>query len=169
MRLCIDKTWAGAAALPAETVVLDVELTEEFLEIRVDAPRHGDPPPAGPPGSTGELWDFEVVELFLLGTDDRYLEVELGPHGHYIVLVLHGARCVERMGMQIEYAVEPDLRRWRGVARVPLSLVPEGVTRGNAYAMHGLGASRRHLALYPVPGETPDFHRIECFGAMKLD
>jgi len=37
-----------------------------------------------------------VVEAFFLGTDDRYLEVEVGPHGHYLVLQLHGSRNLVR-------------------------------------------------------------------------
>jgi hypothetical protein len=45
--------------------------------------------------------------------------------------------------------------------------VPEGPWRFNAYAIHGVGAARRYLAHFPVPGPRPDFHRLECFGALE--
>ena len=35
------------------------------------------------------LWDYEVVELFLLNSDtEEYLELEFGPHGHYLAWVI---------------------------------------------------------------------------------
>jgi hypothetical protein len=40
---------------------------------------------------TGNSWDLcnhDVVELFLLGKDERYLQPEIGPYGHYLVLQL---------------------------------------------------------------------------------
>lgn len=46
---------------------------ERSLEVLVEAPFFDDPPP--PTGSRGRpcdgLWDHEVVELFLLGEQDR--------------------------------------------------------------------------------------------------
>lgn len=39
---------------------------------------YNDPPaPSSPPGATDELWEYEVVELFLMGSEQRYLEVEV--------------------------------------------------------------------------------------------
>ena len=41
-----------------------------------------------------KLWDYEVVEAFLLGAQDQYLEVEVCPHGQHLVLALRGARGI---------------------------------------------------------------------------
>jgi len=103
------------------------------------------------------------VEMFVLGAQQRYLEIELGPHGHYWVLQLHGPRHVQRSDLQIEYAARIHGDRWLGTARVPAELLPADPRAANAYAIHGVADARRHLAAYPVPGAQPDFHRLDCF------
>ena len=40
---------------------------------------------------------------------------------------------------------------------------PPGLNKFNAYAIHGTGDDRKYEALFPVPGEVPDFHRLEHF------
>src|SRR5690606_32296345 len=122
----------------------------------------GDPPPAGPPGPTDRLWEHEVVELFVLGDGERYTEIELGPHGHHLVLQLDGVRRPVRARVPIasEAAITGD--RWRGVAHVDGRWFPTP-RRWNAYAVHGRGDDRQHLAAVPVPGPAPDFHRLACF------
>jgi len=134
------------------------------LCVEVEAAFHADPPPPAPPGPTDRLWEHEVVELFLLGEGERYLEIELAPHGHHLVLCLGGRRRVERRGMAIEYAARRAGGRWSGRALVPAAWLPRGLARCNAYAAHGAGAARRHLAAFPIPGPEPDFHRLERFG-----
>jgi hypothetical protein len=133
------------------------------LALEVDAPFHGDTPPKGPPGSVDGLFEYEVVEVFLLGSGDRYLEVELGPFGHYFVLELKGVRHIERSGLPLPYSCDRSGERWTGTARVPLDYLPAGLCAGNAYAIHGRGARRRHLAAHPVGGAHPDFHCIDRF------
>ncbi|MBW2421672.1 MAG: hypothetical protein JRH19_24240 [Deltaproteobacteria bacterium] len=159
----IAGSWDGAPLRPEERVHLELGLDGGALEIRVSAPFYRDPAPPAPAGSFDGLWQWEVVELFLLGEDERYLEIELGPHGHYLVLRLQGARRLIEKGLPIEYEVERDAERWRGLARVPSELLPPAIQGGNAYAIHGSGDARRYLALHPVPGPEPDFHRLELF------
>jgi len=171
-RLEIRHTWDGAPARPGERVRLELALEPQVLRVGVDAPYHGDPPPPGPAGPTDGLWEFEVVELFVLqdrvpGTP-RYTEIELGPHGHHLVLQLAGIRTVVKSGLPLPYqttrAPGADRPRWRGEARLDASLLPPPPHRLNAYAIHGVGASRRYLALYPGPTSArPDFHRLETF------
>lgn len=43
---------------------------------------------------SGQLWDYEVVEAFFMGTGQQYLEVEVCPHGQHLVLALRGARGI---------------------------------------------------------------------------
>jgi hypothetical protein len=110
------------------------------------------------------LWEYEVIELFLLGDNSVYLEIEMGPHGHYWVLQLHGVRRVTAQGLPIRYDTQIRDRSWQGTARFPFSYVPPGVSRANAYAMHGAGAERRYFAAFAVPGKRPDFHQLTAFG-----
>jgi hypothetical protein len=166
--LRIERLWDGSACRPGEAVDLDLQVVGDALLLRVDAPFHGDPAPAAPPGATWGLWEHEVVELFLLGDGERYTEVELGPHGHHVVLVLEGRRKVTGRHVKLEYAAQVDGGRWRGAARLPLLWLPEGPLRANAYAIHGEGTERRFLAMHPVPGDAPDFHRLECFRPIDL-
>ena len=99
----------------------------------------------------------------LLGEDECYLEVELGPAGHHLVLELHGVRNIVREGLPLEYEVKGHGTRWRGEALVPIRLLPPGCERLNAFAIHGVGEQRRYLAWSPAGGDAPDFHRLDAF------
>lgn len=162
MRIEIGHLWDGRAAAAAERVTLELAVgAAGALRVAIEAPFHGDPSPAGPPGHTPGLWEFEVVELFLFGEDARYLELEFGPHGHFLGLELHGVRTVVREVPAIDYRCERSGGRWRGAAEVEPALLPVGVARWNAHAIHGVGAGRRYLSAVPAGGARPDFHRLE--------
>lgn len=162
MQLVIDRLWDGSAARPTERVTLALSAVAGHLEITVDAPYHGDPAPHAPPGSTPGLWNYEVVELFLHAPGDRYLEIELGPHGHHLALRLDGVRNIVDPAVPLEFTAErPAPDRWRGHARVARDLLPPALARWNAHAIHGLADARRYLSAHPAGGERPDFHRPE--------
>jgi len=166
----VQGTWDGKP-LEAEEfarVGLRVDRAAAVLVLTVDASYYEDPAPEAPPGSVDRLWDFEVVELFLLGDDERYLEIELGPHGHYLGLCLAGRRNVIEADIPIDFSVRRRARWWSGEARIPLEWLPSPVRAANAYAIHGLGNARRYLAAHPVPGDFPDFHRLESFVPITL-
>jgi len=169
----IARTWDGGAADPSEIVFLTAGLTARGFRITVDAPYHGDPPPPGPPGPTDGLWDFEVVELFVVGAADedgrtRYTEIELSPHGHHLVLELAGERNVVRRLLPLDYRAAVDGGRWSGEAVLSRRFLPPPPYRGNAFAIHGRDAGRRYLAASPVPGEKPDFHRVSSFPELAM-
>lgn len=173
MRLSIAHTWDGQPLEMDDMVhvrLLALDGRDDALLIEVDAPLRGDPPPPHPPGSTPKLWEHEVVEVFVLGAGERYLEVELGPHGHHLVLELEGVRNAVRQGHDLEYTVSDGLwaGRWKDSAVVPRSLLPPGPHRLNAYAIHGVGEGRRYLSWAPAGGAQPDFHRLESFVAVEL-
>jgi hypothetical protein len=168
VRIVVDRLWDGSPAAPEERVDLELRAAADGdLHIAVDAPFHGDPPPPSPPGPTPGLWNHEVVELFLYGDADRYLEVELGPHGHHLVLALHGARNVVRQGLAIDFRRALAGARWRGDAVVPAALLPGRPARCNAHAIHGVAAARRYLSAIAAGGARPDFHRPEASAALE--
>jgi hypothetical protein len=164
--LSIAAHWDGTPLEPDERASVKIHLGTDRLRIEVDAPFASDPPPPSPPGHTDGLWDFEVVELFLLGTDDAYLEVELGPWGHHLGLALAGRRSIRGAITDIDYRALRTTDRWTAAATLSAAHVPTGLSRCNAYAIRGSGDTRTYHACYAVPGPFPDFHRLEFFGAL---
>lgn len=182
--LRVDRTWDGAPVASSEVAELTVGWQGgemPGLHIAVDAPFHADPPPPGPPGPTDGLWQFEVVELFMVGAASsdgcpRYTELELSPHGHHLVLEFHGVRQVVRQALPLSFTARIDGSRWQGQALLGRSFLPSLPYRANAYAIHGTGLTRRYLAMTAVvaPDEKggvptlPDFHRPDLFSPVVL-
>jgi hypothetical protein len=170
VRLCIDQLWDGTPADERYALELSVDDSTHELIVSVDAPFFGDPPPLSQAanGSVANLYEYEVVELFLFGAGARYLEVELGPSGHYLALTFDGER--QRRGdMTIVYDV-PALEdlRWRSRARIPPEALPPAASRVNAHAIHGR-SPRRWLSAAAAAGagSRPDFHRFDA--AIELE
>lgn len=161
--LVIDRTWDGQRIAPADEIKVSFHVAGESLIVTLDAPFYGDTPPGTPAGSCWELWNHEVVELFIATKGDAYLEMEWGPHGHYLVLQLAGERNIASHGHTIEFTASISEERWSGMAKVPLTLVPPRPWRVNAYAIHGEKDTRRYLASEPVPGPEPDYHQLRFF------
>lgn len=173
MELLIQRTWNGVKAPPHEHVELQLNWISSAcggsdLHITINAPLHGDPAPKDPPGSLWELWNHEVVEIFIVGPHNTYIEIELGPHGHHLVLQLNGARNIVASHLPIIYSSVITNDRWRGDAQLGGDLIPAPPHRINAYAIHGVGQQRRHLAWSSVPGLAPDFHQLESFPLVEL-
>jgi len=159
----IESTWDGRPIGPDEAVRVALTLGPRHWAIEIDAPYHGDPAPPGPVGSHDRLWEHEVAEVFVASDGEHYTEVELSPHGHHLVLLLEGVRHVVSVAAPLGYVARIEGDRWRGRARLATSLLPPRPHRWNAFALHGAGEERRHLALAPTLGEVPDFHRLESF------
>ena len=89
----ITGTWNNRP-VDHEPVVINLEGDGEDLIIKIEAPYFGDPAPKG--GKPGEaffkLWEYEVVEAFFLNDKEQYLELEFGPHGQHLMLILNGNR-----------------------------------------------------------------------------
>jgi hypothetical protein len=171
--LTIERLWNGADALERERAAVAVGWVPGGLRIEVDAPFHGDPAPPARPGPCDRLWEFEVVEVFLAGASSPgapqpYTEVELSPHGHYLVLRLLGVRNPVDLALPLAFRAEIEGARWRGRAVVPFAYLPAGELIGNAYSIHGVGPRRRYLAAHAVPGERPDFHQLQHFAPLAL-
>lgn len=162
-RLSIEATWDGHAIGADEQVAIDLILADTRLNVEIDAPFHNDPRPNAAAGSFDGLWDYEVVELFLRGDGDIYLELEFGPLGHFLALSLDGYRERQTSGLAIDYECSITGPRWTGRAAIPATYLPAGMRSCNAYAIHGSGNARRYLAVYPSGGREPDFHQLESF------
>lgn len=163
LHLRVAHTWDGRPVSDPESSSIFLSREPSGLRVRVDAPYFGDPPPPGPPGPTDRLWEREVVELFVLGEGERYLEVELAPSGHHLVLRLEGVRQPFAKLLPLEFQASRRSDRWTGEALLPDAWRPPGALKVNAFAIHGTGEGRRYLAATPLPGPQPDFHRLGHF------
>lgn len=165
--LTIAHTWNGHALEPRQHVKLELEWRYNGLMLDLLAPYYADPAPDAPAGPTDGLWDYEVVEVFL-ANGENYTEIELGPHGHYLVLCLNGYRqCVSKLhAIRYKHYHAPGL--WMATALVPWELIPAGPWTFNAYAIHGQHEQRQYLAHFPVTGSQPDFHRLDCFQPLDV-
>jgi len=161
----IDKTWDGAPL--NHSTQIRIRQKKDHIVFEISAPFYNDPPPPG--GKEGEayfkLWEHEVVEAFFLNEDNQYLEVEFGPHGQHLLLLLDGERNAIRHSLPVEYSAQIDAEKntWKGESRIPVSYFPPNITRFNAYAIHGSPQDRRYEALYEVSGPQPDFHFLAKF------
>lgn len=169
MTLAIEHDFRGVPLPAADCARVVLAHEHDELCIEVESPYFGDPAPQGPAGPTDKLWEHEVVEVFIADAAERYLEVELSPHGHHLVLELSGVRHIVRARLPIDYQAtimpptSETVGRFRGTARLPWSYLPRAATRVNAYAIHGPPAARCYHAHHPPGGEVADFHRLESF------
>jgi hypothetical protein len=169
LRLPIERHWDGTRCPdPNRRGELSLARDGDVLELAASFERQPRPRvPDAPRGSRVEgLWEYDVVEGFLVGAGGRYLEVELGAGGHFLVLEFDAPR----RGVSAHATFEPvlafreDARSWRSTLRLPLALVPAGLCALNAFAI--VGGS--FLAHHPVPGASPDFHQPGAFPRAAL-
>lgn len=147
------------------------------LKITVRAPFYDDPKlpdMTDHPGTFDKLYNYEVVEVFLLGDDEKYLEIELGPKGQYLLLQLQGYRNVTQNYVELQsYHSHISGKHWHGTAVVANDKLPPNISHFNAYAIHGSDDERIYLSLFPAPENSsnytqPDFHRLELFEPISI-
>ena len=164
--LSICHTWDGEPLPEGEAASLVLHMSDEGLSLEIEAPFAGDPPPPSAPGETWKLWEHEVVELFVCGPKEQYTEIEVGPHGHFLVLRLEGVRnIVARVNALTLKNHRPRAGRWRASAFLPAEHLPAQPWRINAYRISGVAETRAYAAAFPSKGPAPDFHRLESFEA----
>ncbi|XP_054723145.1 UPF0462 protein C4orf33 homolog [Uloborus diversus] len=167
LEFSVTKTWDNQP-LDHDPVILRLRSDGDDVVLDLEAPFFGDPePPDQEPGSPFvKLWNYEVVEAFFLGENEKYLEVEFSPHGKHLLLLLAGRKNAIKIDLPVQYRAEILGKRWSGSAKIPKSYFPPHVNLFNAYAIHGTSEKRVYEALYPVPNAhfvSPDFHRLEFF------
>ncbi len=167
LRLPIESTWDGHPIGDDEAVDVTIHSAPRGWQVEVVAPYHGDTPPDTPAGLLDGLWEYEVVELFIAGPRAQYLELEMGPLGHILVLCFDGLRHRAGPPIAVEYHARITGSRWTGCACLPTDLLPPGPHRANAHAIHG-EAPRRYLSHRATPGDQPDFHRLDRLLSVAL-
>ncbi len=177
----IDKTWNGEP-VSHEPYIIHMEWFfqriqgrphKRAVKIYTEGPLLDDPDPPDCMGHCPNLWEYEVLELFFANDKEQYLEVEIGPHGNWLVYLLNGRRKPFNTGEELELTVQNTFEgsAWRSVFEIPLAYFPPNVSKMNAYAIHGSGTDRHYEALYPVTDGNdaePDFHRLEYFKPLEV-
>ncbi|KAL4231153.1 hypothetical protein ACF0H5_008736 [Mactra antiquata] len=161
----VGRTWDGKDIKHEKAEITVSSGDKDHVKIDITAPFYNDPvAPNGPPGQPfDQLWDYEVVEAFFLSSSGKYLEVEFCPHGQHLLLMLNGRRNMIKDKLAVQFTSNIENNRWSGTAMVPKEYFPPNVNKFNAYAIHGSGDNRVYEAYKPVPGDQPDFHRLEYF------
>jgi hypothetical protein len=171
--LAIAHDFRGQLLPESHHSLVRLSRSADELCIEVAAPYFADAAPTGPVGATDRLWEHEVVEVFIADAAEHYLEVELSPHGHHLVLELNGVRKVVRSLLPIRYAARIErspasAARFFGEARVPWAYLPTPASRVNAFAIHGPRAQRCYHAHSAPGGEVADFHKLGSFVPFQL-
>jgi hypothetical protein len=164
LTLPIERYWDGAPC-PHAHLHGRVELAarDDGLEVTASLPHQPAPRiPASPRGArVADLWEYDVVECFLAGAGGRYLEVELGAGGHFLVLSFSAPRVLsdahEALALRVDFA--SDAHGWRSRVVLGPELVPGPLVALNAFVIAGAA----HLAYAPLPGSAPDFHQPARF------
>ena len=126
----ISTRWDGTPLPASEAVDFTLTLGDSCLRISFSAPFYNNPAsPAAPPGPCQQLWDYEVFEIFFLGVNDRYVEVEVCPHGQHLVLLLDGVRkpFVDMLPLAYTYSVRDG--KWTGHFDIPFAYFPPETSR----------------------------------------
>lgn len=143
---------------------------KRIVRVNIQAPLFDDPdPPDEMAGICPGLWNYECVELFFANNKGNYTEIEVGPHGHWLVLLHKDYRQCINNGEELQLEVKNEWKGsdWHCTVEIPLAYLPGNISKFNAYAMHGSGEDRHYEALYPVTDGTlkePDFHNLNFFG-----
>ena len=133
--------------------------------------------PEGPAAFVDQLWEWDVVELFLVSerdaesTNPRYVELEFGAGGHWLGLAFEGVReqVAELRDLAPLIITDVETGRWRGQAVMPLAVLEPRLGprpwRGLVAAVlpgpkeHEGQRERLHSCWPSVPGARPDFHQ----------
>ena len=164
-KIIVDHLWNGDPC-PDERVraMLELEERSEGLSVKVEAPvLHEQKIPDAPMGTRVEgLWEYDVVELFLVGPGHQYFELELGAGGHYLALsfdsIRHRSNDHKNFSPVLRHHKTPE-KTWVSELIVPWSILPENIRAMNAFVI----AVGQFLSMTPLPGDKPDFHQPDYF------
>lgn len=159
---------------------IDLQGTPEGLRVTATLPHQLSPSiPEAPQGSrVANLWEYDVVECFLVGAE-KYLEVELGAGGHFLVLDFTAPRVRDQeyesfapvidfesdsisppcVGEMAESQRGSSQGRWRSSVTIPWNMIPKGLHAANAFVI----ARDHFLCASPLPGPQADFHQPARF------
>lgn len=179
-KLRFSNLWNGrpsrdVSASASYEIDIRLNLETSDLVVLVDAPFFDDPFPLESYRGfrCDQLSHYEVVGIVIAPGDlesnpeKYYLEILLGPYGHYFVCTypFEGAMCGKNSGIILEKLpvnrIDHAKRRWRGEIYIPCHLLPEpkpgdddlenisSTWMMNAFAIHRQQKEPEHLTYSP--------------------
>jgi hypothetical protein len=144
----------------------DVRLVRLDAGIEMTARLPHQPHPSIPDAPLGtrvaNLWEYDVVECFLVGSDG-YLEIELGAGGHFLALDFSLPRVRRNeytdWKPKVIYTKDAGDGAWESRILIPNHMVPNGLSAANAFVICG----NSFLCYHPLHGPQPDFHQLDRF------
>jgi len=189
-----NKLWNGK---DSETnyygcVSLALSPSTSDMIIKVDADYNNNQIPEKPAGRMRGLWEepYEVFEIFIAsGTKEDYLEINIGPHGHYYIKMItkYGTDDNIILDSKPTFSMDKQKKKWTAVLTLPSMYLPEPDTDfdssqplaikwyANANAIIGSGASREYFSAYPLvnsesdSNSSPNFHKPEMFQPILME
>ncbi len=179
-RIELTTDWGGSPAGP-ETVAR-LAWDRDSLYLAFDCAFESLSAPEGPPSEEHrKLYRYEVVELFVDPTPKSrhtYLEIELGPKGHYLDISVNRKKrprgdVAWESGVTYKAAIDSQRKRYVIEARIPAAAfgsktLSPGDWRIGLYRISGTKPDRIYQARFPTRTKKPNFHVPDAFGWLRL-
>jgi hypothetical protein len=187
----INHVWGQSNRLDKPLARCFLRWTTQGLCFDIQACYFQSDPPTAPIGPLWKLWEWEVVELFIVGQEQHYLELEFSPHGHYLVLKLHTIRNIIQSLISLEYqsSLFPSSQfyyssinhhfmkksQWYGQAIIPFNLLPPPYINTteeydyhiNMFMCYQHNNKKQYAFAYPLEGKQPNFHQIQKYPSWR--
>lgn len=135
-------------------------------------------PDWGPDGPVMNLWDADVVEVFIRRPGQKgYFEFEASPLGQWLdVKILEPRVLVDfewQSGLEVDVRLDQEKKSWVTIFRIPFIVfydeIPSAPEKGDAWRVNffrilGREPSRTFLSWRPTFTESADFHVPDAFG-----
>ncbi len=172
--ITITHHWDGTTLPVAEQPTFTIEVQGEQVHVQVHATLPwGVHAPDAPVGFTDGLWEYDVVEIFAVAPDGTYMEIELGPKGHWLAYWFskyreRAVRTVDRAALI--YTTQETADGWIGACTFPVSWLPASwrECRWNWYQIRRRGDAGEfeYLAWKGDATIAPDFHQTALFASL---
>lgn len=170
LSLHVDHQWNGTPVAEGCGANIWISLSTSGIVIKAQSTYGSSPRIPDAPERTriDGLWNYDVVEVFFVGEDGTYTEIELGAGGHWLVFGFSDVR--KRSNDYTDFTPQMTYKKlennqWESEILIPWQMLPKKITRMNAFVING----ENFLSLTPLPGTQPDFHQPLHYPSVMLD
>jgi alpha-galactosidase len=175
--LRFNADWRGRNADPDRETEVRLLWTPDSLFLRFHAKYSVITvfPDAEPHGRRDQLWDRDVVEVFLQPDPSiprQYKEFEVSPNGSWIDLdIAPGEKRDLKSGLRRRVVLNETSKFWVAELALPMNCLvarfdPTAAWRVNFYRVEGAEEPRFYSAWRPTMTPRPNFHVPEAFGEL---
>jgi alpha-galactosidase len=175
--LRFNADWQGKNVDPERETEVRLLWTPESLFLRFRAKYRVIAvfPDAAPNGRRDQLWDQDVVEVFLQpdpSHPSRYKEFEVSPNGFWIDLdIAPGEKHDLKSGLRRRVILNEAAKTWVAELALPMKCLvvrfdPAATWKANFYRVEGTAEPRFYSAWQPTRTPAPNFHVPEAFGEL---